>query len=63
VFPRITVPVTHNGTLVRYVDDATIIAEDPNDLELLVNKVKHASAEVGLELNLAKTKELTTGKS
>ena len=34
----------------------TIIAEDLNDLELLVNKVKHVSAEVGLELNQATTK-------
>ena len=40
-----------------------IITEDPNNLELLVNKVKHASAEVGLELNLAKTKVMTTRKS
>ena len=47
----------------RYADDTTIITHDPNDLELLVNKVKDASAEVGLELNLAKTKVMTTGKS
>jgi len=44
-------------------DDTTIIAEDPNDLELLMNKVKHANAEVGLELNLAKTKIMTTGEN
>ena len=47
----------------RYADDTTIIAEDPNDLEVLVNKIKHASAEVGLELNMAKTKVMTTGKN
>ena len=40
----------------RYADDTTIITEDPNDLELLTNKIKRTSAEVGLELNLAKTK-------
>ena len=40
----------------RYADGTTIIAEDPNDLELPVNKVKHANAEVDLELNVAKTK-------
>ena len=27
-----------------YADDTTIIAEDPNDLELLMNKIKRASA-------------------
>jgi hypothetical protein len=32
-------------------------------LELLVNKIKHASAEFGVDLNLAKTKAMTTGKS
>ena len=47
----------------RYADYTMIITEDPNNLELLVNKVKHASAEVGLELNLAKTKVMTTRKS
>ena len=46
----------------RYADDTTIIAKDPNDLELLVNKIKHASAEVCLELNLAKTKVMNTGQ-
>ena len=40
-----------------------IIAEDLNDLESLMNKIKHASAEVDLELNLAKTKVMTAGKS
>ena len=28
-----------------------------------MNKIKHASAEVDLELNLAKTKVMTTGKN
>jgi hypothetical protein len=32
-------------------------------LKLLQNKVEHASAEVGLELNLATNKVMTTGKS
>ena len=47
----------------RYADDTTIIAEEPKDLELPMNKIKHTSAKVGLELNLAKTKIMATGKS
>ena len=47
----------------RYADNTTIIVGDTNDLELLVNKVKDASAEVSLDLNLAKTKVMTIGKS
>jgi Reverse transcriptase (RNA-dependent DNA polymerase). len=47
----------------RYADDTTIIAEDPKDLKLLMNKIIHASAGVGLELNLAKIKVMTTGKN
>ena len=29
-------------------DDTMIFTKDPNDLELLLNKVSHASAKVGL---------------
>lgn len=39
----------------RCADDSMIIGEDLNDLEFLGNKEKHASAEVGLKLNLTKT--------
>ena len=52
-----------SSTTFIHADDTTIIAGDPNNLELLVNKVKDASAEVYFELNLAKTKVMTTGKS
>jgi hypothetical protein len=47
------------GTVInnlRYIDDTTIIVEDPNDLELLVDKVKHGGAEVDLELILVNQK-------
>ena len=47
----------------RHADDTMIIAGDPNDLKLLANKVKYESTRVGLELNLAKTNVMTTGKS
>ena len=36
---------------------------DDIDWELLMNKIKQASAEVGLELNLSKRKVMTTGKN
>ena len=47
----------------RHANDTTTIAEDPTHLKLLVNKEKHSRAEIGLELNLAKTEVMTTGKS
>ena len=40
----------------RYADDTMIIAEDPKDFELLMNKIKHASTEVGLDLTWQKRK-------
>ena len=43
--------------------DTAIIAVNPNDFEFLVNKVKQANAEVYLELNLSKTKVMSTGKA
>ena len=44
-------------------NDAAFIAVDSNDLELLVNNIKHKGAEVSLEVNLAKMKIISTGKS
>ena len=47
----------------RYADNTMIITENLIDLELLVNKLKYPRANVCLELNLAKTKVMTTEKS
>jgi hypothetical protein len=45
----------------RYADDATILAEEKEDMEKLLNKPKEESEKAGLSLNLKKTKIMTTG--
>ena len=49
-------------TNLRYADDTTLIAETKDDLKDLITKVKRASEEAGLYLNVKKTKVMTTGK-
>ena len=46
----------------RYADDTTLIAGIKDDLTELIIKVKRASEEAGLYLNVKKTKVMTTGK-
>ena len=40
----------------RYADDTTLIAESEEELKSLLMKVKEESKEVGLKLNIQKTK-------
>ena len=40
----------------RYADDTTLMAESEEELKSLLMKVKEASEEVGLKLNIQKTK-------
>ena len=40
----------------RYVDDTTLMAENEEELESLLMKVKEESEKVGLKLNVQKTK-------
>ena len=49
-------------TNLRYADDTTLIAGTKYDLTELITKVKRASEEAGLYLNVKKTKVMTTGK-
>ena len=49
-------------TNIRYADNTTLIAGTKKDLTELITKVKRASEEVGLYLNIKKTKVMTTGK-
>ena len=45
----------------RYVDDTTLMAENEEELESLLMKLKEESEKVGLELNIQKTKIMASG--
>ena len=49
-------------TNLRYADDTILIAGTKDDLTELITKVKRASEEAGLYLNVKKTKVIATGK-
>ena len=49
-------------TNIRYADNTTLIAGSKDDLTELITKVKRASEEAGLYLNVKKTNVMTTGK-
>ena len=45
----------------RYADDTTLMAESEEELKSLLMKVKEESEEVGLKLNIRKTKIMASG--
>ena len=45
----------------RYADDTTLMVESEEELESLLMKVKEESENVGLKLNIQKTKIMATG--
>ena len=45
----------------RYADDTTLMAESEEELKSLLRKVKEESEEVGLKLNIQKTKIMEPG--
>ena len=45
----------------RYTDDTTLMAESEEELKSLLMKVKEESENVGLKLNIQKTKIMTSG--
>ena len=45
----------------RYADDSTLMAESKEKLKSLLKKVKEESENVGLKLNIQKTKIMTSG--
>lgn len=47
----------------RYADDTTLLAESEDDLKQLLLKVEQRSLEMGLSLNINKTKIMTTNGS
>ena len=45
----------------RYADDTTLMAESEEELKSLLMKVKEESKNVGLKLNIQKTKIMASG--
>ena len=45
----------------RYADETTLMAESENELKSLLMKVKEESENVGLKLNIQKTKIMASG--
>ena len=50
-----------NVNNLRYADDTTLMAESKEELKSLLMKVKEESEEVGLKLNIQKTKIMPSG--
>ena len=46
----------------RYADDTTLMAESEEELKSLLKKVKEESENVGLKLNIQKTKTMASGR-
>ena len=52
-----------NVNNLRYADDtARLIADDKDNLQKIVNKVKEVSSKAGLEMNVKKTKTMLTSR-
>ena len=50
-----------NINYLRYADDTTLMAESEEELKSLLMKVKEESENVGLKLNIQKTKIMASG--
>ena len=50
-----------NINSLRYTDDITLMEESKEELKSLLMKVKEDSEQVGLKLNIQKTKIMATG--
>jgi len=53
--------VRRNINNLRYADDITLMTESKEELKSLLMKVKEESEEVGLQLNIQKTKIMASG--
>ena len=53
--------VRRNINHLRYADDTTLMAESEEELKSLLMKVKEESENVGLKLNIQKTKIMAYG--
>ena len=52
---------SRNINNLRYADDTTVMAESEEELKSLLMKVKEESEQVGLKLNIQKTKLMASG--
>ena len=50
-----------NSSIIRYVDDITLMVESKEEPKSLLMKVKEESEKVGLKLNIQKTKIMASG--
>ena len=50
-----------NNNNLRYTDDTTLMAESEEKLKSFLMKVKEESENVGLKLNIQKTKNMASG--
>ena len=50
-----------NINTLRYADDTTLMAESKKELKNLLMKVKEESENIGLKLNIQKTKIMASG--
>ena len=50
-----------NINTLRYADDTTLMAESKEELKSLLMKVKEESENIGLKLNIQKTKIMASG--
>ena len=48
-------------SIIRYADDTTLMAESEEELKSFLMKVKEESENVGLKLNIQKTKIMASG--
>ena len=51
-----------NVNNLRYADDTVNIADDPQNLQEIVNKVKAESSRAGLDMNVKKTKTMVISR-
>ena len=47
----------------RYAEDTVVIAETPEDIHILINRIVECSEEYGLSLNISKIKIMVVSKS
>ena len=50
-----------NISILRYINDTTLMAESKEELKSLLMKVKEESEKVGLKLNIKQTKIMVSG--